>query len=312
MNGVVALPPRAHGGRLIAALALLAVAVVLFAAWRYDLVANIRDDYRGLVAMVCVLFAVLAAGAHYAVRRGWRHAWLLPLMALCVPAVGVAWFAGVASTGATVLLAAVALALGSCFNDARASGPAAALIVGMACVAALVGWLLPFPIHHRGVHLVAALVLVALRWRALRDLLVAARTDLRDVVSAHPGWTILLAGAASIASLGLWLPSLNYDDNAVHLILPSQLLADGYYRLDVQTQSWAVAPWANNVLHAIAALFAGQEARPAVAVLWLLLGISGAWRLARAVGASPPVALAAAAVFAAQPLTGYFTTTMQV
>ncbi|HWS78066.1 MAG TPA: hypothetical protein VN205_06790, partial [Thermomonas sp.] len=46
--------------------------------------------------------------------------------------------------------------------------------------------------------------------------------------------------------------------------------------------------------------------------LWLLLGISGAWRLARAVGASPPVALAAAAVFAAQPLTGYFTTTMQV
>jgi hypothetical protein len=108
------------------------------------------------------------------------------------------------------------------------------------------------------------------------------------------------------------MPSLNYDDNAVHLILQSQLLADGYYRLDVQTQSWAVAPWANNVLHAIAALLAGQEARPAVALLWLLLGMSGAWRLARAVGAAPQVGLAAAAVFAAQPLASYFTTTMQV
>jgi hypothetical protein len=207
---------------------------------------------------------------------------------------------------------AAALALASSFRIASPSGIAIALMVGMACLMALVGWLLPFPIHHRAAYLAVAMVLVALRWRALRDLLHPAMVDARGVLSAHPAWSILLAGAATIASLGLWMPSLNYDDNAVHLILQSQLLADGYYRLDVQTQSWAVAPWANNVLHAIAALFAGQEARAAVALLWLLLGMSGAWRLARAVGASPQVALAAAAVFAAQPLASYFTTTMQV
>ena len=43
-----------------------------------------------------------------------------------------------------------------------------------------------------------------------------------------------------------------------------------------------VAPWANNVLHAVAALFAGRESRAAAASLWLLLGIASAWRLARA------------------------------
>src|SRR5690606_30892878 len=97
-----------------------------------------------------------------------------------------------------------------------------------------------------------------------------------------------------------------------HLILPAQLLADGYYHMDVQRQSWSVAPWANNVLHAVAGVFAGTEARAAVAALWLLLGMDGARRLALALGASRPAAWAAAAVVAAQPFAGYFTTTMQV
>ncbi|MBK9669627.1 MAG: hypothetical protein IPO74_06715 [Thermomonas sp.] len=292
------------------ALALLPLLIVLFAAWRYDLLANVRSDYRWLVGTLFVGFAALAGGAHIAAQRGWRHAALLPMVAACVPLAGIVLFAGWASAFATVVLIASALALASCFHPASPSGIAIALMAGMACLMALVGWLLPFPIHHRAVYLVAAVVLIVARWRVADH---AGRGGaLRATMSANPGWSILLIGATSIASLGLWLPSLNYDDNAVHLILPSQLLADGYYRLDVQTQSWAVAPWANNVLHAIAAVFAGQEARASVALLWLLLGMSGAWRLARAVGASPQVALAAAAVFAAQPLTGYFTTTMQV
>ena len=294
------------------ALALVPLLIVLFAAWRYDLLANVRSDYRWLVGTLFVVFATLAGGAHIAAQRGWRHLASLPFLAACVPVLGVVVFAGLTSVGASLLLIAAALALASCFHAASRSGIAIALMAGMACLMALVGWLLPFPVHHRAAYLIVALVLVVARWRALRESGREASATLRGLLSAHPAWSILLIGAATIASLGLWLPSLNYDDNAVHLILPSQLLADGYYRLDVQTQSWAVAPWANNVLHAIAALFAGQEARAAVALLWLLLGMSGAWRLARAVGASPQVALAAAAVFAAQPLTGYFTTTMQV
>lgn len=312
MNAAAAPMQPAPSNRILAALPPLPLLVVLFAAWRYDLAANIRGDYRWLVGTLFVVFAAFAGGAHIAAQRGWRHVALMPLLAACVPALGVVVFAGWTSAFATVVLMAAALALASCLRMASRSGIAIALMVGMACLMALVGWLLPFPVHHRATYLVVALALVLARWYALQDMGREAPAALRGTLSAYPGWSILLIGAATIASLGLWLPSLNYDDNAVHLILPSQLLADGYYRLDVQTQSWAVAPWANNVLHAIAAVFAGQEARAAVALLWLLLGISGAWRLARAVGASPQVALAAAAVFAAQPLTGYFATTMQV
>ncbi|MCB1569367.1 MAG: hypothetical protein KDI69_11200, partial [Xanthomonadales bacterium] len=115
-----------------------------------------------------------------------------------------------------------------------------------------------------------------------------------------------------VAGLGLWLPSMNYDDNSAHLLLPFQLLHDGYYHLDVQTQSWGLAPWANNVLHGIATLLAGHEARAAVNLAWLILGVSGAFRLASALEAPRGAALAAAALYASLPLTGFFTTSMQV
>jgi hypothetical protein len=303
---------QAPANRMLAVLALLPLPIVLFAAWHYELAANIRVDYRWLVAAVFVLFAGLAGCAWLAARSGWRRVALLPVLAACVPLAGVIVFAGWVQVAAAILLAATALAVASLFRGTCRGDAAIALMVGLACVAAIVGWLLPLPIHHRGTYLAVALLLVAVRWPALRDMLRVAASGMRDAITADPAWSILLAGAATIASLGLWLPSLNYDDNAVHLILQSQLLADGYYHLDVQSQSWAVAPWANNVLHAIAALFAGQESRAAVAMLWLLLGIAGAWRLARALDASQAAALAAATVFAAQPLAGYFTTSMQV
>lgn len=312
MNAAAAPAARSAMERILAVALLLPLPILLCAAWRYDLAANIRGDYRGLVASVFLVFAALAGTAVFAARRGWPHAAVLPMIACCLPLAGVTVFAGWMQVGAAVLLIAAALAVASCFRDARSAGIATAAMTGMAVLAALVGWLLPLPVHHRGVYLAVALALVVVRWRALREMLRVAASGTHAALAAHPAWSILLAGAATIASLGLWLPSLNYDDNAVHLILPSQLLADGYYRFDVQTQSWAVAPWANNVLHAIATLFTGRESRAALALLWLLLGIAGAWRLARALGASPVVALAAAAVFAAQPLTGYFTTSMQV
>lgn len=308
---------RVEGGgvllreRLLQAIVLLPLAGVLVVAWGHGLWAGVPIDYRAGVAVLASAAAVLAAVAWYERRGGARWVRWLPVIAWIIPLSGVLVFAGMAMAYAGLLVAA-ALALGTWFRPQGGSGFSTALLVGLACLAGLVGWLLPFPLHHRAAYLAIAVLLVLLRWRALLALGRQSASGMHAVAAAYPAWTILLAAAATIASLGLWLPSLNYDDNAVHLILPSQLLHDGYYRLDVQTQSWAVAPWANNVLHAIATLFAGEEVRPAVGLLWLLLGMSGAWHLARALDASPSAALAATAVFAAQPLTGYFTTTMQV
>ena len=292
-------------------LALLPLVVVVVACVRYGLFADIDFGFRWMLAALLLFEVVLIAIAVHLSRRGSTHAWWLVVVAALPAIVGVTVFAGIGTVFAGALLALAALGIGTRLADGVRS-PAIALLVGMAVLAALVGWLLPFPIHRRWVYLLLATLVIAWRARALAALLRDSITSLREGASRHPAWAILAIAAATVASLGLWLPSLNYDDNAVHLILQAQLLADGYYHLDVQSQSWAVAPWANNVLHAMAAMLAGHEARAAVAALWLLLGIDGARRLALALEASPRVALAAAAVFAAQPFAGYFTTTMQV
>ena len=293
-------------------LLLLPLLICFFAFVHYGLAANIRVDYRWILAGVVAWHAIFAVLAVLASSKNSRSTRWLPCIALLPAVTGLLVFAGPVAGASAVLLALTAMGLGSLANRDAGASALTTLIVGLACIAAVVGWMLPLPVHYRWVYLFLAVAIIVVRRRTIAALLHDAGGSLRGLASSQPQWLILLIGATTIASLGLWLPSLNYDDNAVHLILPSQLLFDGYYHLDVQTQSWAVAPWANNVLHAVAMMLAGGEARPVVALLWLLLGIAGAWRLARALDASPRVALAAAAVFASQPLTGYFTTTMQV
>ena len=307
MSTSAAIPSRSPWAWLV----LLPLAVVVVACVRYGLFADIDVGFRWMLAALLVFEAALVATAIVLSRRGSPQAWR-PVALAAVPALaGIVVYAGIGTILAGVMLTLAALGIGTRLADGVRS-PAIALLVGLAVLAALVGWLLPFPMHRRWVYLLLAALVIAWRARALATLLRDSAMTMREGASRHPAWAILAIAATTVASLGLWLPSLNYDDNAVHLILQAQLLADGYYRLDVQSQSWAVAPWANNVLHAVAAMLAGHEARAAVAALWLLLGIDGARRLASALGASPPVALAAAAVFAAQPFAGYFTTTMQV
>ena len=256
-------------------LLLVPLPILLLAFVHYRVGDHIDIDYRWMLASFAIVQCVLAALAWPAARRGSRWTWVLPLLAAMPAIVGVLVFAGPLASLAGVLLALAALGIGSRIADGD-SPLAVMLLVGLAVIAALVGWLLPFPIHARWTYLLLAMLVIAWRARALGALLGDAVASLRDGASRHPGWMILAIAASTVASLGLWLPSLNYDDNAVHLILQSQMLADGYYRLDVQSQSWAVAPWANNVLHAVAAMFAGHDARAAMGALWLLVGIDGA------------------------------------
>lgn len=292
-------------------LLLLPLPLLWAACVHYRVADNIALEFRWMLACFAAFQGVLALLAWQAQRCGSAFAAWLPVIAAMPAFVGVMVFAGPTSVIAGLLLALAAVGIGSrIVGDGR--GIALSLLVGLAVVAAVVGWLLPLPIHHRALYLLATVLMLAWRRRALQASLRDTVASARALAGAHPCMAILLVTAASVASLGLWLPSLNYDDNAVHLILQSQLLADGRYAMDVQRQSWAVAPWANNVLHAVAAMLAGHEARAAMGALWLLLGIDGARRLALALGAPPAVALAAAAVFAAQPFAGYFTTTMQV
>ncbi len=285
------------------------VLLVLALAWRLRLFAEINASWWWLlgVASVAAMLGVIHAQTGHA---GWRQParWLALAGML-----GVVAYAGIATVLACLLLMLCALALTPRSSGAKlASNPASRIVIGLAVLVALVGWLLPFPIHTSIGYRVIAIAICVLRYQSVLAHCKDMWQGWRGLEQAAGGWLVLTVVVTCVAGLGLWLPSVSYDDNTTHLTLPYQLLRDGYFHLDVSGQVWALAPWGNNILHAIAAMLAGSEARAAVDLLWLLLGVQSAWQLARAMGASARVALAAAALFASLPLTGYFTTTMQV
>ena len=285
------------------------VLLVLALAWRLRLFAEIDASWWWLLGVAGVA-AMLGVIYTQAGRTGWRHParWLALAGML-----GVAAYAGIATVLACLLLMLCALALTPRSSGAKlASNPASRIVIGLAVLVALVGWLLPFPIHTSIGYRVIAIAICVLRYQSVLAHCKDMWQGWRGLEQAAGGWLVLTVVVTCVAGLGLWLPSVSYDDNTTHLTLPYQLLRDGYFHLDVSGQVWALAPWGNNILHAIAAMLAGSEARAAVDLLWLLLGVQSAWQLARAMGASARVALAAAALFASLPLTGYFTTTMQV
>ncbi|MEF9977097.1 MAG: hypothetical protein RR834_01175 [Thermomonas sp.] len=305
--------PRAESatmmGRAMVWIVALAIPAVVGLTWRYGLFTGTPRSYCMLLGAI----AALALGV-VALEQVWRRAGLSPALLLVLGAM-VAFVAycgpAAAFAGILLLLCAIAVVPGKWIVTASGSLMADAL-VGIAILSAVVGWLLPFPVHGSRGYLAVAALLCVLRRDVIAERLAAPWEAWRALERDHGHWLAIAVAAALVAGLGLWLPTMNYDDNAAHLILPYQLLGDGYYHLDASTQAWALAPWANNVLNGIAALFAGGEARAAVNALWLLVGLHGAWRLAITLGAGPRAALAAVAVFATLPLTGYFTTTMQV
>lgn len=313
MGAVPAAPHReAPVTRWLAWLLVLPLPVVAYAAWAYGLLDGIRRDYLVLLWTWIGAVAAIAVVAG-AIRRAHRaDASPVPAIVGLVVVAAFTYYAGAPALFASVLLALVAIATGTLFRASPTASSWSVFLAGLAVMSAAVGWLLPFHVHDGRLYLVVMGGIVLLRRHAVAGQLHQALAGWNVLAARHPWMLTLAMASAGVASMGLWLPSLNYDDNAAHLILPNQLLAGGYYPLDVSSQLAAVQPWANNVLHGIGALVAGQVVPGALNALWLLLGLAGAYRLARALGGSAPVALAAAAVFASHPLTAHFASTMQV
>lgn len=288
------------------------VVLVFVRAVRSGLFAGIDASWWWLLGMATAA-GLLGSVVIHKQKRGGMVSWLHPARWLAgAGLLGVAAYAGPAVVSAGLLLLALASALTPRTVPQTLAPPITHMAIGLAMMVAVVGWLLPFPVHFSWVYRALAVLVCVLRFRTLRDDVRLAWQGWCRLEQEAGTWLLLAVLATCMAGLGLWLPSLGYDDNTTHLILPYQLLRDGYAHFDVSGQVWALAPWCSNVLHAIAALLAGREARAAVGLLWLLAGVHGAWRLASALGAKPQIALAAAALFSSLPLTGYFTTTLQV
>lgn len=221
----------------------------------------------------------------------WGFSWLTARIWRLPQATGVAlfWilllivFAGPWPMLVTVLLILAAISLGGLL---LVQGPVALqALLGMLSLAGLVGWLLPLPLHRGWVYLLLCAVLVGWRWKTWSQTLRAAQTNWDQAVAAYPRLATFSVVVVGLASVSCWLPTLQHDDLAYHLRLPWQLQEQAFYAPAPQYQVWALAPWLSDVVHALAQLMGGTEARGHVNGFWLLVLSNGLWRLSAHLGA---------------------------
>lgn len=271
--------------------------------------------YRLTVFLLAAsLFGVLGALYHYA--QGLPVYWKLPVlqdflgwMAACA---GLSWLlrrsagshaprlfalallaylavgAGIAASAAVALLFLCAFLCGQALL-ARISGStpgwSASLLAGLVPVLAASGLMIHFPVNYRplylGLLLVPVLALMlsgnpARTWRALADGILARSR----VLDAIPYWQfVLLAGlTAALARYALY-PTVGYDENALHLRLWTQLAYRHVYSFDVLSHVWETAPFTVDLLHAVASLVAGEDARAALNLGFLLLLFVQLWAI---------------------------------
>lgn len=241
----------------------------------------------------------IAAATILRKTRGW--AWVDGLAAFW--GLMLVFFTGIAPVAATLLLAATGCAVGSLFVARRSAADVLiAGAVGIVLIAGGIGWLLPFPVHRRFAYLAFFVFVCIWRRHAVFDIGSRLRQGWRDAVGAAPLHAAAAVGAVGLALTGAWLPTMQSDDLAYHLGLPTQLQQNGFYALDASRQIWSLAPWLGDVVHGLAQVLAGREARGAVDSLWLLLAAATLGRLTMVLRADARLAWQAVAVFASLPI----------
>lgn len=258
-------------------------------------------------ALELLVISLVALGLSRVLAR-WTKASLATALVLCWLALLMV-FAGPLAVLATGLVALGAIALGTvvCPQASLAAQGLAGAIV----LAGVIGWLLPFPIHHAEVYLPGLAGLVAWRRRALAVALAEAKSGWHAAVVASPRLAVFALVALGLASTACWLPTVQFDDLAYHLGLVWQLQEDAAFRPDPRLQVWALAPWSTDVLHALPQVIQGQEARGPVNAAWLAVTAVGIWHLCRRFGASASVGWLSVGLFASLPLTAALAGGMQ-
>lgn len=189
--------------------------------------------------------------------------------------------------------------------------PAVAVATGLALLAGAFGWLLPFPVHTPWLYAGLLLVLVALCRARIAERASGLATRWRQAVAGAPRAAAFAVIVLGLAATGTWIPTVQHDDVGYHLALPWQLQTLGYYRLDPGSQVWALAPWAGDVLHGLAQVLAGREARGALNLLWLLLCARLTWLLCAQLRLAPRLCWLCVALFASHPLVALLAGGMQ-
>ncbi|RYZ71287.1 MAG: hypothetical protein EOP91_11285 [Lysobacteraceae bacterium] len=254
-----------------------------------------------------VLLALLVCALAWVPRRFLRWSW--------AGALAVAWslllvpFAGPLPVLATALFCTAAVALGGALAARQPVALQAAC--GLVLIGAVLGWLLPLPLHNRWTYLLLCGGLLAWRRRALASALSQARMGWREAIAESPRTAAFAVLALGLASTGCWLPTMQFDDLGYHLRLPWQLLLEGSYPLDPATHVWALAPWLADVQQAVPQLISGDEARGPLNAAWIAITACGVWQLARVLGGGARAGWLSVALYASLPLTAVLGASMQ-
>lgn len=232
--------------------------------------------------------------------------WWLVVGGITVPAV---LLGAVAALFAGLLLIAAGAAVGS---GLRGLPIWARPAMGLALIGSAAGWLLMAPIHHPWLWLSVCIALIAWRWLALKREVAALFVGLDAAVRQAP-WPARVCAALLLPGLLLpWTPLVGHDDLAYHLILGHELMQFGAARFDVGVQSWAMAPWLGDVLHAIVMVISRIESAGPLNAFWYLGGVAGAFAVARFAGAAVGQAWIVAALYATIPTVVFQTANLQV
>ncbi len=284
---------------------LAALALLFLDGWRRDLLGQISVDRVRDMAIVCALATAFVLLLVW--RRRLSPAWACAGMFALVQVVMV----GVAPLASMGLLVAAGVGVGTWLVPKQLPERfGIALVCGLGIIAAAIGWLLPFKLHFAPFY---AFVLASLAWWRRGEIRASAAELAAAWRPGTGGWVAFVAVlVVGLMSLTSWVPTVSSDDVAYHLGLPWELATWQRYRMDVDSQVWALSAWAGDIVQAIAQLLAGREARAAVNLLWLVVAMHLLHRVARNAGVSDRGCWWVVALAASQPMTLLLGLTMQV
>ena len=232
---------------------------------------------------------------------------------LCVLALLCAKFVGLSSFIAFAAFGLACAVLGR--RMARRFGIDDVLVgtfVGVFVLTGAIGWLLPYRVHLRPVYIAAIAALLVVERRAVGEILASSFRGWQSAVSGSKVWASLALIVATVSLSTAWLPTVLYDELVYHLMLPAQLMQLGYYRFDVSTQVWAVAPWSSDIVHAVVSVVAGADARGAVNAGWFAMACCALWRFGALIGLGERWRWLGIALYASQPYISGLLGTAQV
>lgn len=187
-------------------------------------------------------------------------------------------------------------------------------VTGLALELALFSILIHFPVNS-GLRYAILLALPIAAYLAMRRPPVGAAlarwANAGDVLPDLPFWLLVLGIAACGVGLRFaFLPGVDYDTNAIHLRMWTDLAFRHRFNFDVQSQVWNVGPYLVDLSKAVVSLVAGRDGRAAVGLGLLVLLIRQMWVVADRFGLKASDRLLLAVALISTPMTGWLVVAM--